>query len=405
MIVKHSTKADECADFAAFIASADFERLPERARKNALARRRGLEGERATAHILDRHFHDRPDHVLLHDLRLPDGIGGFAQFDHIILSRLSRTATVVEVKNYRGRLSKNEHDEWLVWYEGRRRPIDIPNPLAQARRQKEVLRAWLKAQRHDLAFEKIGAFVIIPSDCSIDRSKVGRDVAIYKADNFIAAWAEFGGVSPFGRLFSSGVAAKSLMAIAQQLAASHHPDPRTFEDLVGLPSRKDEHPSAATVLKAEADSAAEPEVVPTSDIDLVSLPDAPEDTEPTCTAIEIVEAAPVAHVEAVTVTPVPSKPIRAGKASGKIEVVPGIHERALPDGRIAFLSDETDGASDRLKSACDGLGRWNPRYRNWLTDPDQAAVVRETLLTKHQERPLVAAERSQATTNQHAREA
>lgn len=243
------------------------------------------------------------------------------------------------------------------------------------------------------------------TDCSIDRSKVGRDVAIYKADNFIAAWAEFGGVSPFGRLFSSGVAAKSLMAIAQQLAASHHPDPRTFEDLVGLPSRKDEHPSAATVLKAEADSAAEPEVVPTSDIDLVSLPDAPEDTEPTCTAIEIVEAAPVAHVEAVTVTPVPSKPIRAGKASGKIEVVPGIHERALPDGRIAFLSDETDGASDRLKSACDGLGRWNPRYRNWLTDPDQAAVVRETLLTKHQERPLVAAERSQATTNQHAREA
>lgn len=114
MIVKHSTKADECADFAAFIASADFERLPERTRRNALARRRGLEGERATAHILDRHFHDRPDHVLLHDLRLPDGIGGFAQFDHIILSRLSRTATVVEVKNYRGRLSKNEHDEWLA---------------------------------------------------------------------------------------------------------------------------------------------------------------------------------------------------------------------------------------------------------------------------------------------------
>lgn len=404
MIVKHSTKADECAAFASFMASAEFERLPERTRRNAIARRRGLEGERSTAHILDRHFHNSQDHVLLHDLRLPDGIGGFAQFDHIILSRLSRTATVVEVKNYSGRLSKNQHDEWLVWYEGRRRPIDIPNPLAQARRQREVLRAWFKAQKHDLAFEKIGAFVIIPSDCSIDRSKVGSDVAIYKADNFIAAWAEFGGISPLGRLFSSGVAAKSLMAIAQQLAASHQPDPRTFEDLVGLPSRMDDHPST-TVLAAETGSAAEPEVDPPSDVELGSVPDAPEDAEPMCTAIEVVEAEPVAPVEAVTATPAPSNPIRGGKASTKIEVVPGIHERALPDGRIAFLSDETDGAGDRLKSACDGLGRWNPRYRNWLTDPDQAAVVRETLLTKHQERSSVAAERSPATANQHAREA
>lgn len=124
-------------------------------------RQRGLNGERSTAHILDRHFHNAPNHALLHDLRLPDGIGGFAQFDHVILSRLSRTAAVVEVKNYRGRLSKNEHNEWHVWYEGRRRPIDIPNPLAQARRQREVLRAWLKARRHDVAFETIGAFVII----------------------------------------------------------------------------------------------------------------------------------------------------------------------------------------------------------------------------------------------------
>lgn len=174
MIVKPSTKSDECAAMVALIAALDFDHLPERTRKNALARRRGLEGERATAHILDRHFHDAPNHALLHDLRLPDGIGGFAQVDHVILSRLSRTAAVLEVKNYRGRLSKNEHDEWLVWYEGRRRPIDIPNSLAQAHRQKEVLRAWLKANNHDMAFEKIGAFVIIPPDCSIDRSLEGQ---------------------------------------------------------------------------------------------------------------------------------------------------------------------------------------------------------------------------------------
>ncbi len=234
MIVKLSTKSDECAAMAALIAAPEFDHLPERTRKNALARRRGLEGERATAHILDRHFHDAPNHALLHDLRLPDGIGGFAQVDHVILSRLSRTAAVLEVKNYRGRLSKNEHDEWLVWYEGRRRPIDIPNPLAQAHRQKEVLRAWLKANNHDMAFEKIGAFVIIPPDCSIDRSKVSADVPIYKADNFIAAWTQFGGVTPFGRLFSIGVSVTTLLAIASQLAGDHQADLRSAEDMIGL---------------------------------------------------------------------------------------------------------------------------------------------------------------------------
>lgn len=405
MIVKHSTKADECAAFAAFIASPDFERLPERIKKNAMSRGRGLRGERSTAHILDRHFHDAPNHVLLHDLRIPDGIGGFAQIDHVILSRLSRTASVVETKNYGGTLSKNDHDEWIVWYNGQKRPKDIPNPMAQAERQAEVLKAWLRAQRHNLAFEKVRAFVIIPPEGSINRSKVKADVSIYKADNFIAAWSEFGGVTPFGRLFSSGIPAKSMMAIGEQLAGCHQPDPRTFEELVGLPPRKDDHPSTTAVLEAGTVSAAEPEVNPPSDVDLGSVPDAPEEAEPTCTAIEVVEAAPVALTEAATVTPVPSNPIRTGKASTKIEVVPGIHERALPDGRIAFLSDETDGAGDRLKSACDGLGRWNPRYRNWLTDPDQAAVVRETLLTKHQERSLVAAERSPTAVNQQAREA
>lgn len=401
MIVKHSTKADECAAFAAFIASADFNRLPDRTRRNALARRRGLEGERSTAHILDRHFDDKQDHALLHDLRLPDGIGGFAQFDHIILSRLSRTATVVEVKNYRGRLSKNEHDEWLVWYEGRRRPIDIPNPLAQARRQREVLRAWFKAERHDLAFEKIGAFVIIPSDCSVDRSKIGSDVAIYKADNFIAAWTEFGGISPLGRLFSSGVPADSLKVIAEQLANSHQPDPRTFEELVGMPSGTDDHTSAEVVSQDYTAAAAELDPVSPSQIHLDNSSSVADAVEPPLAVVEIAEVTPVAGE---TIASTATKTIRSGKASRKIEIIPGIHERVVPDGRIAFQADDKDGAGERLRSACDGLGQWNPRYRNWLTDATQAVVVRKALLTINQEQSPVADDRSPATTNQQSQE-
>jgi hypothetical protein len=383
MIVKPSTKADECAAISAFIGTPDFDRLPERARKNALARRRGLEGERSTAHILDRHFHDAPNHALLHDLRLPDGIGGFAQFDHVILSRLSKTAAVVEVKNYRGRLSKNEHDEWLVWYEGRRRPRDIPNPLAQARRQKEVLRAWLKANHHDLAFDTIGAFVIIPPDCSIDRSKVRADVPIYKADNFIAAWTPFGGITPLGRLFSTGVSAKTLQTIASQLAGDHQPDRRSLDEMIGVRpetarSGAEQEVAATEVVDhtlhagvgrtaAEGEDGIVESEVPASPLGIVSEPESPP------------ALMPVAN------DPEPAPVIVAGKASDKVEIVPGIYERTLPDGRVAFLAGKDDGAGERLKLACQGIAQWNPRFRNWLTDGVRASTIRETIMTIHRE--------------------
>lgn len=381
MIVKPSTKADECAEIADFIATPDFDQLPERTRKNALARRRGLEGERTTAHILDRHFHDAPNHALLHDLRLPDGIGGFAQFDHVILSRLSKTAAVVEVKNYRGRLSKNEHDEWLVWYEGRRRPIDIPNPLAQARRQKEVLSAWLKANRHDLAFETIGAFVIIPPDCSIDRSKVNADVPIYKADNFIAAWTPFGGITPLGRLFSTGVSAKTLLTIAGQLAGDHQADPRSLDEMIGVRSAKaalkPEPEVAATEVGDDAMSAVV--LSPAVEADAVII-----ETEMPPSPVSIV-AEPKPELMPVTNDPEPAQVIVAGKASDRVEIVPGIFERTLPDGRVAFLAGKDEAAGDRLKLACQGIAQWNPRFRNWLTDAARASTIRKTLLAIHQE--------------------
>jgi len=379
MIVKESTKNEECAALAAFMASAEFDRIPERSRKEAMKRQRGLNGERSTAHILDRHFHDAPNHALLHDLRLPDGIGGFAQFDHVILSRLSRTAAVVEVKNYRGRLSKNEHNEWHVWYEGRRRPIDIPNPLEQARRQREVLRAWLKARRHDVAFETIEAFVIIPPDCSIDRSKIGAEVPIYKADNFIAEWTKFGGVTAIGKLFSTGVSAKTMLAIGAQLAGDHQPDPRGIEEMIGLRSSK---------------------ATPAVDVD-DAIDKAGEETESAITVqceipdeVSAEEASPVVvsnepDATVVTNNTMPSTMVADGKASERIEIVPGIYERVLPDGRVAFLAGKDEAESVRLKLACEGLARWNPRYRNWLTDKDQAAVVREALLTTQREQAEV----------------
>ncbi len=371
MIVKPSTKADECAAIASFIASTEYTRLPDKMRKEIGSRQRGLEGERSTAHILDREFHNAPDHALLHDLRLPDGIGGFAQFDHVILSRLSRTAAVIEVKNYRGRLSKNQQNEWCVWYEGRRRPVDIPNPLAQARRQREVLRAWLSSRRHEVAFQTIGAFVIIPPECSLDRSKIGTDVAIYKADNFVAEWMEFGGISPLGRFFSSGVSAKTLVAIGGQLAADHQPDERGIAGILGLLSTPDKVSGESFDDDAEEDEAITPVALPhqSEDHPKPSLDSSTREAVPLDAAVEL-EPTPVTLLA----------PARQIDMAAQPDVTTTIHERELPTGQIAFFAGKNDQvALERLKEACQGRAKWNGRSQRWICDDDRALEIKQIL--------------------------
>lgn len=87
----------------------------------------------------------------------------------------------------------------------------------------------------------------------------------------------------------------------------------------------------------------------------------------------------------VTNDPEPAQVIVAGKASDRVEIVPGIFERTLPDGRVAFLAGKDEAAGDRLKLACQGIAQWNPRFRNWLTDAARASTIRKTLLAIHQE--------------------
>ncbi|MEY4757566.1 MAG: hypothetical protein RJA34_2464 [Pseudomonadota bacterium] len=52
--------------------------------------RKGIEGERESAHYLDNYFKPGQNHVVLHDLRFVVD-GDVAQIDHLILKRTSHT--------------------------------------------------------------------------------------------------------------------------------------------------------------------------------------------------------------------------------------------------------------------------------------------------------------------------
>lgn len=337
-------------EVAHLFAEGALKHLTHRERSNLLKEKRGMDGERKVAHILDRYFHQSDDHAVIHDLRIEDGIGSYAQFDHVILSRLSRTATIIEVKNYGGTLSKNDHGEWVVWYKSKRRPQDIPSPTKQAQRQMSVLKAWLKSKNHDLAFVKVGWFVVVPSDCSIDRSKVMAEDFVLKADNLIEKWVEFGGISQLGRLFSAGVSTGSLRAIGAQLSSAHCPSTTSVHDRVR---------AAAALLDADEVHSSEIDAEDAGGIIHSESPSLPDTGEATANQTS-------GNGDAVAKKPSP------------IVVAPGIYEQELGDGRIAFFSAKDDEVSkERLEQVCLGKAQWNRRTQRWICDDDRALEIRE----------------------------
>ena len=280
---KKSTSRTELELVNAVMAELEFDRLPPGVRKDLANHASGLRGKRETAHMLDRQFGAKD--ILDHVLRIPDEIGGFAQFDHILLSRLSRTASIFEPKNYAGRLSRNEHGKWMIWNRNRKFPVPIPNPVAQAKRRRAILEAWLRRNGHDKAFEQVGIFVSIPPTAEIDRKKIGRGEPVYRCDNLYDHWREFGGISPLGRVFSTGVTAPVLIAIAKQLVADYSDPVMDIFDRLGIRPHSqncDETRNEATDVKPPAlpsDQDAGPSAGVSSDIDGVAQRSEPAETE------------------------------------------------------------------------------------------------------------------------------
>jgi hypothetical protein len=102
--------------------------------------KKGIQGERESAHYLDSYFKDGENHVLLHDLRLVVD-GDVAQIDHLILNRLGHMF-LIETKNYSGDLIVNDHGEFTVQYD--QDAFGIPSPWEQSRRHERILAKLLE---------------------------------------------------------------------------------------------------------------------------------------------------------------------------------------------------------------------------------------------------------------------
>jgi len=196
--------------------------------------RKGIQGERDSAHYLDHYFKDGDNHVLLHDLRFVVD-GEVTQIDHLILTR-GTSMYLLETKNYACNLIINAHGEFTAEYENAR--FDIESPIEQSIRHEKVLCKLL--ERLDLVgrvqkMPDIHHVVLIHPKATIERppAKSFDTSNVIKADQFPSWHKGFVEKIGVGALFKTALNMRSLDTLKQwgeKLVRQHRP-----ADLLALP--------------------------------------------------------------------------------------------------------------------------------------------------------------------------
>ena len=203
-------------------------------RDELMRTRKGIQGERESAHYLDHYFKDAENHVLLHDLRFVID-GEVTQIDHLILNRMG-SVYLLETKNYACNLVINDRGEFTAEYENAR--FGIPSPIEQSLRHEKVLRQLLerldivgRTQKHP-DFHHV---VMLHPKATIERppAKSFDTGNVIKADQFPTWHKRFVDKIGIGTLFKSALNMRSLETTVEwgeKLKRQHRP-----ADLLALP--------------------------------------------------------------------------------------------------------------------------------------------------------------------------
>jgi hypothetical protein len=147
--------------------------------------KRGIEGEKEAAYLIDFELKDSKDWAVIHDLRIEHN-GRVAQIDHLIIGRYL-DIFVIESKNYKTELRVDRHCEFEVktkWgWKG------IHSPIEQNRRHIIVLNDLISGEK--LAPMRLGLplrpacrnWILVPPECRISPRHI-EEAIILKMDMF-----------------------------------------------------------------------------------------------------------------------------------------------------------------------------------------------------------------------------
>lgn len=203
-------------------------------REELMRLKRGMQGERESAHYLDQYFKDSLNNVVMHDLRFVVD-GDVAQIDHLIINRVAGIF-LLETKNYACNLVINDHGEFTAEYDNAR--FGIASPIEQSHRHERVLIKLL--ERLDIVgrTQKQPEFhhvVLLHPKATIERpsSKAFDTANVIKADQFPSWHKNFADSIGVGSLFKAALNMRSADTIkewGEKLLRQHR-----AEDFLTLP--------------------------------------------------------------------------------------------------------------------------------------------------------------------------
>ena len=191
--------------------------------------RAGVKGEEEAAYLIDFHFKNRENWVVIHDLRLEID-ERVAQIDHLLLDRFL-DCYVLETKHFSSGMKITEEGEFLRWNHYKKTYEGMASPLAQNDRHVAVLRdAFDRIEMPTRLGLRLSPtfypFVLVSANARVDRPRKFDSSRIIKVDalrNTINAQVDKAGVLDVLGSVARIVSVETLQEIGKQLVALHKP--------------------------------------------------------------------------------------------------------------------------------------------------------------------------------------
>lgn len=278
----------------------------------------GKRGENEAAHFLNRDLGSSTNSAVIHGLRIELSNNDAFQIDHLIIHRQTKTAYILESKNFSGKLFCDEYGDWKVIRRGQP-PQDIKSPIEQARRQAAALKRWLQSKAID-DIRDFKHLVLVNPKTSLDRKHLPSTDHVIKSDNLLR-WleSELDSPSPVAtialvtRHFLKPLSEDGLRELAEKIVAHHAPLKPNWRAQFGLPAEQ---------VNRESDDTHASDL---NDID--------------------------------------------------------IWANRLADGRLAIRHKKNSVVSERLAEICAGKAEWKPYFKNWIVSDEFLEEICEALGT------------------------
>lgn len=207
--------------------------------------RAGIKGESESAYLIDFHFAENNNWMVLHDLRIEHS-NQVAQIDHLLINRWME-CYVLETKHFHAGLKINEEGEFERWNDYKKTFEGMASPLHQNERHILVLQKIAESLEMPTRFGikiplNLNSLILISSSARITRPKNFDAGKVIKADQLRdRLWKDIDGDNPAFLLLKSAaklVESSVIENVARQILAKHRPIQIDYHAKYGITKEK-----------------------------------------------------------------------------------------------------------------------------------------------------------------------